>query len=257
VSEIYRVLGKSLVRRILRALDKEAPLDIDRLSRLLGKEVEATRSFMDDLERLGLVSRSPYRLVYYLTSRGKSCLVLGAVIQGDEGIEQAMQKLSPYLPREFELLTRNVADTFLETALKGRIFQNLCVCSPWIQIEGRNRERFEKVIADSRESLGDSVKVLVITRPPDLDTDFGKKIGDTLLWLKNLGGDVSTVKKLHTKLYIAEPGPHGGTFFAVFGSENLTGASNLELGIKITNNTDLLRRLVAYFFSIFSAGKPY
>lgn len=252
----YRTLAKPFAREILALLDEVAFLRIDQISELLGKQEETVRTRVEELANLGLISRSSFTATYHLTSRGKTSLILSEMIER-ESLKEGLRKLSPFITKEFELLTENVADSFLETIHKARVFQNIYVCSPWISLDGRKRRLFQKVIMDSKKSLGEMINILVIVRPPDLNTKFGRKINDTLQWLEKLESDISLVERLHTKLYIAEPGPSGGLFFAIFGSENLTGARNIELGIKIVNNPRVLNNLIAYFFDIFNRGKPY
>jgi hypothetical protein len=72
----------------------------------------------------------------------------------------------------------------------------------------------------------------------------------TLGALKQLGAAIVTNTKLHAKLYIVEPGPLGGSHYAILGSENLTGKGNIELAIKVENDNDILKKLDQYFFDI-------
>ena len=252
---IYGTLAKPYAKEVLEALDGATFLTVSQISELLEEE-EIIKMRVKELENLGLISKSPHTSAYHLTSRGKISLILSDMIEGGS-LKEGIKILSPYTVKEFELLTENVTDTFLEMIYKRRIFQNIYLCSPWIQIKEQKRKLLQKVIRDSKKSLGEKMNILVIVRPPNLKTEFGKKINETLQWLERLGGDISLVKRLHTKLYIAEPGSSGGLFFAIFGSENLTGARNIELGIKIINNTSILNKLITYFFDIYNRGKPY
>jgi len=256
VLNIYRVLAKPDARRLLEALDREPFLGLTQIIELLKEEQEIVETQVEELGTLGLISRSMHASTYHLTSRGKICLILCEMIEGGS-LQEGIGKLSPYVPKEFELLTENVTDSFLSMIHRGRIFQNIYLCSPWIQIMGRKRELLKKVIGDSKRSLAQRANILIISRPPDLKTKFGRKINESLRWLEKLGSDISLVKRLHTKLYIAEPGPHGGPFFAIFGSENLTGAHNIELGVSVLNNPSILNKLIAYFFDIFNTGRLY
>lgn len=255
MTSIFGTLVKPYAKEVLEALDGATFLTASQISELLQEEL-TVRLRVKELEKLGLITKSLYTSTYHLTSRGKISLVLSYMIEG-ESLRRGIKKLSPFTVKEFELITQDVTDTFLETIHKRRYFQNIYLCSPWIQIKEQKRDLFEKVIIDSEKSLGERPNILVILRPPNLKTEFGKNINETLKWLKKLGSDISLVEKLHTKLYIAEPGPSGGLFFAIFGSENLTGAHNIELGIKITNNSSILNKLITYFFDIYNRGKPY
>lgn len=64
-------------------------------------------------------------------------------------------------------------------------------------------------------------------------------------------------EKLHTKLYIRDPGTAGGFSQAIFGSENLTSKRNIELGIRITNDTVIINKLITYFFDLYQECKPF
>jgi hypothetical protein len=254
--DIYEVLAKRHTRGVLKALNGASFLTVKQISEILGSEEEIIKTGIRELEDLGLISKSLFTSTYHLTSRGRICLILCAMIEG-ASLKEGIDKLSPYVAKEFELLTENVADSFLEMIRKRRVFQNLYLCSPWIYLKRRKRRLFEKVVEDSKKYLGETVNILTIVRPPNLKTEFGRKINDTLQWLGKLGSDISLVEKLHAKLYIAEPGSRGGPFFAIFGSENLTGARNIELGIKIIENPRILNTLITYFFEIYNRGKPY
>lgn len=72
--------------------------------------------------------------------------------------------------------------------------------------------------------------------------------------LKSLGAKVVEKRKLHSKLYMREPGPSGGLSLAIVGSENLTRPKWIELGIEIRNDSQILGQLRKYFFDVF--GNP-
>jgi hypothetical protein len=256
MTNIYRALAKPYTKQILEALDGATFLTLDQISELLEKKEELIEARIEELRGLGLVSETSYTHAYHLTSQGKICLILIEMIEGGS-LKVGIKKLAHYTVKEFELLTENITDTFFDIIYKQRIFQNIYLCSPWIRITREKRQIFQKVISDSKRSLGEKMNILVVVRPPNLKTEFGRKINETLQWLEKLGSDISLVDRLHTKLYIAEPGPNGGLFFAIFGSENLTGARNIELGMKIVNSPRILSKLITYFFDIYNLGKPY
>ncbi len=72
--------------------------------------------------------------------------------------------------------------------------------------------------------------------------------------LRQLGAVIAEKPKLHSKLYMREPGPSGGLWLAIVGSENLTRRKWIELGIEIRNDSHLLSKLRSYFFELF--GRP-
>jgi hypothetical protein len=253
MSLIHQLLAKQVTIRLLRRLDEVTIMDRSELIKLAGGKEEQLKAIVESMQDLGLISEITLH-VYQLTPRGKRCLILHDMLEEDS-IKEGIRKLSYFMNKEFELLTENMTGRYFEILSKGRIFQNVYICSPWIHLGHKARETLRKVVEDSKKSLR-QVNILIVTRPPDIRTEFGRQAEQNLRWLRELKSDISLVKNLHTKLYIAEPGPIGGRFFAIFGSENLTGSRNIELGIEI-EDTSILRKLITYFFDIFNHGKPY
>jgi hypothetical protein len=82
-----------------------------------------------------------------------------------------------------------------------------------------------------------------------------KKAFETIKILKQIGAEIVVNPRLHAKLYMSEPGPLGGSHYAIFGSENLTGRGNIELAIKIENDNEILRKLNQYFYEIWQESQ--
>ena len=89
----------------------------------------------------------------------------------------------------------------------------------------------------------------MITRPsPKTKNDLPESVRP----LVDLGANVFLHPKVHSKLYIREPGTEGGLLLAVLGSENLTRSVNLELGIRINADDNIINKLIRYFWEVSS-----
>jgi hypothetical protein len=97
-----------------------------------------------------------------------------------------------------------------------------------------------------------------LTRPPEIlvlvQTPKIPELKTTIDVLRQFGAEVVEKPRLHSKLYMREPGPSGGLSLAIVGSENLTRQKWIELGIEIRNDSHILSKLRSYFFDVF--GSP-
>jgi hypothetical protein len=94
---------------------------------------------------------------------------------------------------------------------------------------------------------GNPVEVFVITRPEDMmppGTETGLKC------FEEIGAEFFYHRRLHSKLYIREPGINGGLSMAIVGSQNLTRSTHLELGVRINNDSRMIDELIRYFWEI-------
>jgi hypothetical protein len=196
----------------------------------------------------GLLYRTPGTV--RVTTFGQRVTLLVRALNGDEELASLIQKLGHLYPqlKPYDLITSQVTDYVLDVFGVRRDFIRLYLCSPWIRLEQRQWDKLRAAVWGAREKYS-NVQVLVITQP-----ERGYK--DKYAWqrtteeLGRLGAQVVVNDKLHAKLYISEPGPQGGTHYAVFGSENLTGAGNVELALKIENDNEILGKLTAFFLGI-------
>jgi hypothetical protein len=90
----------------------------------------------------------------------------------------------------------------------------------------------------------------VLVKTPDLP-----EVKKTLDVLRSMGAQVVEKPRLHSKLYMREPGPSGGLSLAILGSENLTRPKWIELGIEIRNDSYILSRLRSYFFEVYGRAQ--
>lgn len=213
----------------------------------LAEQRDQPANLLSELTKSGMFIESPEG--YYLSSVGRKATLLLRALNGDDEVASVFQKLS-YLDaglRPYELLTENVTDYFVDSLYARPDFVRLRICSPWIRLDADHMRKVEAaVLRASRQYT--NVQVFVITLPMERYRD--KTAAETVRALKRLGAEIVTNRRLHAKLYISEPGPNGGSHYAIFGSENLTGRGNIELAIKIENDNDMLGRLHQYFRSI-------
>jgi len=102
---------------------------------------------------------------------------------------------------------------------------------------------------------GEQAEVVVIARY-EKDREEKRWHWESLEWLRDHGAEVVLHRSVHTKLYIRQPGPAGGPLMAIIGSENLTGARNLELGLRINEDAALIGNLINYFYTVYGDCKP-
>jgi len=210
-------------------------------------EVGMSDDALSDLALAGLLGESPDG--FYISSLGKKVTLLLRAINGKEEIYDIFRKLTYLYPqlKPYELLTSNITDFFIDSLSYRTDFIRIYICSPWIRLEQEQLGKVKQAIfkATSRYK---NIQIFVITLPTNRYRD--KKAIETLKELKQLGAEIMTHEKLHAKLYISEPGPYGGIHYAIFGSENLTGRKNIELGMKIENDNEILWKLTDFFRSI-------
>ena len=78
-----------------------------------------------------------------------------------------------------------------------------------------------------------------------------QQIAKTLIWFKERKADIVCHPNLHTKLYIIWSKERQ---VAIFGSENLTGVRNIELGIYVDDPV-ITNKLYRYWIEIYDASE--
>ena len=194
---------------------------------------------------------------YYLSSYGQRTGLLLKAINGDLSVGEAIRYLQILYPhiKPYELITESLTEAFVERLLLRPDFIRLYICSPWIRLKQDILSQLAAAVSRASERYPNAVQVLVVTRPPPTGDAWGDQIRESLRSLRRMGASISVHAKLHAKLYIRDPGPYGGLHSALFGSENLTGAQNVEIGISIINDSEILRKLTVLFFSIQEEAK--
>lgn len=181
------------------------------------------------------------------TAGQRASLLLEAFDGGDiEDVCRRLRRLSGH-PEMYQLVQEGMTTAFFESLIERPGFQRLFICSPWINPTERDASKLRWAILRALESQEDAPEILVIARPRDM---WPPGMGNGLKVLREVGAQISLNRKLHTKLYIREPDRRGGVPMAVVGSQNLTRATNIELGIRINGDSRLIDQLIRYFLEL-------
>lgn len=230
---------------------KNKIINTNELTNLI-EEVNVSDELFSELTRSGLFNETPKG--FYISTLGEKITLLLKAINNEEEISNVFQQLTFLYPslRPYELITESITDYFIDTVYKRPDFIRLYICSPWIRLDNEHIEKIQNSIFTAQKRYK-NVQILIITLPLERYRDA--KATKTLKLLRQLGADIVINSRLHTKLYMSEPGPCGGNYFAILGSENLTGRRNIELAIKIQNDNNCLRKLNLYFYDIWQKSK--
>ena len=203
-------------------------------------------SLLQDFTAAGLVARTGD--LFALSSFGIRTTLLLEAINGSDlrDIYRRLTSIDSSL-RTYELIREGMTKTFLRNINERPGFVRLYFCSPWISLDARQRALLTHAVIQSSRSRGAQPELLVITRPKE---DAENEPPDAIQPFRDLGANVFLNKRLHTKLYIREPGTSGGYSMAILGSQNLTRSNYLELGIRINADTQMVDQLIAYFWEI-------
>lgn len=202
------------------------------------EELRVAGFFMGRSDGLALSSRA-YRTLLFVS---------GALGMSSQGVFDELRNIEPSLQR-YELVRKGMTTRFIKGLLTEPGFQRLYICSPWINLMKEDLGRLAVALHKAAQSLARQPEILVLVQTPKMP-----EVRRTLDVLRSMGAEVVEKPKLHSKLYMREPGPSGGLSLAIVGSENLTRPKWIELGIEIRNDNDILNRLRSYFFDVF--GRP-
>lgn len=234
----YSLLNKIYERRDI--------IDSAEITDLIEK-IGISNDLFSDLTNSGLFIESPNG--FYLSSLGRKVTLLLRALNEEEEISEVFRQLTYLYPslRPYELITEGITDYFINSLYTRPDFIRVYICSPWIRLHDDHVGKIKNAISKASKRYI-SLQILIITLP--LERYHDGKATETLKLLKQLGAEIVTNARLHTKLYLSEPGPYGGSHYAIMGSENLTGRGNIELAIKIENDNEILRKLNLYFYDI-------
>jgi hypothetical protein len=140
---------------------------------------------------------------------------------------------------------------FLESIVERPGFSRLYFCSPWINLDTRQRDMLAHAIM-REERRGGCPELHVICRPSEVAAD---RAPEALAPFEKLGATILLNGRLHTKLYIREPDKSGGYSMAIVGSQNLTKSQYLELGIRINADSAIISQLIRYFWDLANASQ--
>lgn len=244
-SHLHQVLSVPGTFESLLELDKRGSTS-DRLELLSLMEQEGIAepdTVIEGLISAQLLQRLGVR--FALSTFGIRSLILLQALNGDD-LELAYQKLRGLdsgLSR-YELVREGMTKEFLTDVHARPDFARLYLCSPWIRLDKLAQDLLTHSI-QLAERNGQRPEILVITRPaPDGTAPAGVSP------LYALGATIFLHRRLHTKLYIREPGIRGGYSLAVIGSQNMTLSNYLELGIRINSDGLMIDRLIKYFLDV-------
>jgi len=248
VSEVVGLLG---VFEILRALS-EAPGKGMTEGAVYALAASAqrgeSRTVVDELVSASLLRKDGHH--FRLTSLGiRTYLLLEALNGGD--ISHLFSRLGRMdgVPPMYELVRQGMTESFLEGLVTRPGFGRLYICSPWINLTRRAKGCLAHAVLQIEKRHRMRPEILAITRPSPGDKS---EAPETVKPLKDLGATVFLHPRLHSKLYIREPGSCGGILQAVVGSQNLTCSMNLELGIRINADSHIINQLIQYFWEVSS-----
>jgi hypothetical protein len=250
ISEVVGQKGVySFLNRMYEIRDVVGASDLDQLI----IEGNISQNLFSDLTNCGLFIGTPQG--FYISSLGKKVTLLLRGINGDSDISELFYQLSYLYPelRPYELITENITDYFIDSIERQPDFIRIYICSPWIRLDETHLRKVQSAVLKASSQYR-NLQILIITKPKEGYRNW-KASAETFKVLRSLGAGIMTHNKLHTKLYISEPGPYGGGHYAILGSENLTGRKNIELAIKIENDNEILRKLNQYFYEIWQESQ--
>lgn len=252
------ILGQPGVFPFLAELHSAQELLIDQVPDLMTDlGVAAPQSLLDKLKDISIVFEVTDKL--YLSDNGHEKWLLLQAINGLDP-RQAFHQLARIDPSLFpyEIVTEGMTAEFIDSLDSYPTFRRVLICSPWIYLKKKTLQKFSYAVYKAQKRTGgQKVDIIVIAQPlkprhPQYD-DFK----EVLINLRKLGAEIVVHEKLHSKLYIRDPGAAGGISQAIFGSENLTSKRNIELGIRITNDSIMINNLIRYFFDLYQQCKPF
>ena len=229
--------------RTLEQMSATASPEDQVLEMMAANGVEQPRHAFSDLIATGILQT--LGVEFGLCAFGiRACILLDALNGGD--LRLAYQRLGNLdnTLHSYQLVREGMTDSFLENVSRRPGFRRLYLCSPWIGLNDDNRALLVHAL-HAAESRGEHPELLVLTRP---GADGYAPLG--IAPLQELGATVFLNSRLHTKLYIREPGKWGGYSMAIVGSQNLTRSNYLELGIRINSDSTMVDQLIAYFWAL-------
>jgi hypothetical protein len=182
-----------------------------------------------------------------LTTRAHRTLLFtsGALGASSADVFDELRTIETTLHR-YDLVREGMTSRFIKGLLNQPDFQRLYICSPWINLQKDDLGRLAVALEKARRTLTRPPEILVLVQSPKIP-----EVKKTLEILRTFGADIVEKVRLHSKLYMREPGPAGGLSLAIVGSENLTRPKWIELGIEIRNDSYVFSRLRSYFFDVF------
>jgi len=184
-----------------------------------------------------------------LTILGIRTLLMLEALNGAD-VRAIYRRLSHYdsTLRMYELVREGMTAEFLRSINQRPGFTRLYFCSPWIRLDNMRRQMLVHAVVEE-ERHKQAPELLVITRP-----EQDERAQAELEVFRKLRATIFFNARLHTKLYIREPGQSGGYPMAIVGSQNLTRSQYLKLGNRINADSVMVDQLIAYFWELCNAS---
>jgi hypothetical protein len=205
---------------------------------------DAAESLIEELLAANLLR--PFGSKVGISTSGIRVALLVRAINGGD-LEELWRRLggSEGLP-QYALIREGMTRRFLESLNERPGFNRLFICSPWIRLDDRNQRLLLHACA-RRSRRRPEPELYVMTRPVEGTT---REPPPSVRPFEELGAAIFLNRRLHTKLYIREPGREGGPEMAIVGSQNLTRSNYLELGIRVNGDGQLISQLTRYFLDV-------
>jgi hypothetical protein len=230
---------------VVRAGSAHDPEFYKRILRLYGCEIPD--KVFDDFRVAGFFSDRPPGIA--LTTKAHRTLLFssGALGVSSASVFDELRTIETTLHR-YELVREGMTSRFIRGLLREPGFQRLYICSPWINIQRDDLGRLAVALDQATRTLTRPPEILVLVQTPQIP-----ELKKSLDILRGFGANIVEKNRLHSKLYMREPGPSGGLSLAIVGSENLTRQKWIELGVEIRNDSHILSKLRSYFFEVFGS----
>lgn len=255
---LSEILGQQGVFPFLSELHSAQELLLDQVPELMASlGVKTPTSLYSQLKDISIIFEATDKL--YLSSKGQELWWLLQAINGLD-VRLAFQHLSRLDPTLFpyEIVTEGMTAEFIDGLDSNPTFKRVLLCSPWIYLKKKTLQKFSFAVYKAQEKTGvKKIEIIAIAQPLKPQHPKYEQFNEVFVNLQKLGTEIVVHEKLHSKLYIRDPGPAGGVSQAIFGSENLTSKRNIELGIRVTNDTAMINKLIRYFFDIYQRCQPF
>ncbi len=245
----HEILGRPASYEVLTFAERHSGASVEELTTYISKDgfwQTDVDSRIKELESVGFLSRYGSNKIR-LTEEGLEALVLIDVINGDP-LTKVFDRLPSLRLNQFSLITHDITGFFLSALSNRRDFTELSLCSPWIRLERADLDHLGYILESSKKLTGRPPKIRILTRftPVGLfpyQNRWSADIYQTLRWFLARGADIICHPSLHAKLHIIWGIDYQ---MAIFGSENLTGAHNIELAVCITDSI-IVNKLYSYW----------
>lgn len=255
---LSEILGKNGIYPWLEEVHQNQPLTFDSaLDSMSELGIEFPDQTIKEIINQGVILLAGENIV--LSNFGRRITLLLSGINGAD-VREVFRKISKIEPSllPYEIVREGMTGEFISTLESNPKFRRVFICSPWLIMKRKLLHKFVYAshLAQDRNKDG-KLDISVIVRPLSKEASGYSQSLETLQTLKRIGADIVVNKKVHAKIYVRTPGRSGGLTMGVFGSENLTGSRNIELGIRIMNDTEIVNKLIAHFYDIYSECKNW